>query len=288
MEYLEDLQRIYQETATETMRSLEKILIEELGINNNEIKKGLEEIINKSVENLISKWSTERKYIRTLFVRKILPGYPLKVIKLSLSLDCIINILDELLDEKLEEELKTLYITELIRVLSIHHYQDLNKPVRARIANYFNKIVSIAVLETLYKNLIEKERDFNKITIFAKQIYDCRSLDIDIYFEITLLEIFGEKERDKIYNIVKAGRKFRALNLIKKDIIDIDHDKKQNTQTAMTIIKEKDNSFKDYVNELIKHYDMSNEEIDDEKIKKQLKIMINEEKKAIKELLVSL
>ena len=248
---MEKIKKLYEETVNENIADLEKILKEDIGVNNPEIMKQITSLLNTSSQNLTAKWLSGRKYARTFFVKKAFPNYPSDIEKISISVDAIINLLDDILDEKMDRECKALYLVELIRILSIYNYQNFEKNIQNAIGNYFNKIISIAILEEVYKNLIKNNTAFNIISNLSIQIYDCRSLDMDIYVEIPFLKLYNQNnEKNKI---VKIARIFRALNLIKKDIDDIQHDKENNTETVITLISDKTN-FNDFIINFIEHY----------------------------------
>ena len=55
---------------------------------------------------------------------------------------------------------------------------------------------------------------------------------------------------------------FRALNILKKDILDVDHDKMNNIDTVAVLIKEKSEiNFKDYITDLTEHILMEEKEL---------------------------
>lgn len=226
---------LYRGTLNENIKELKHILEEIIKINDPQIHVQLEILLNKTCENLLAKWMSGRKYVRTHFVKQAIPNYPIEVLKLSVSLDAIINLLDEILDEELTKEDKALHLIELIRIFAIYSYQNYSEPIRNAIWNYVNKIISIAVLEAIYTKLIQNETSIDKLVEYSLQIYNCRSLDIDIYIEIPLL-VLQSNAQDKILHI---GRLFRAVNLIKKDIGDVEHDKKNRVKSVITLLTDK-------------------------------------------------
>ena len=275
---MKDIIEIYQDTVKENLNSLEKILKSDIGIENSEILKKMGDILHISSDNLVSKWKESRKYMRTSFVKKALPTYPDDVLKLSISLDAIINLLDDILDENMNKELKSLYIVELIRVFSIYNYQNLEKLYSESIGNYFNKIISIAILEDFYKDFIKNTSDSKKILDLSIQIYNCRSLDMDIFTELPLIRLYNKLD-DELLKVVKVSRIFRALNLIKKDIKDVEHDKENDIETAITLLYSRDD-FKSVLGGLITHYKNIGDEI--ESNKDNIKIIISNFKEMLR------
>lgn len=216
--------------------------------------------------------------MRTFFVKKAFPEYPEDIIKISVSLDAIINLLDDILDEKMGKNLKSLYIVELIRIISIYNYQNLEKKYSETVGNYFNKIISIAILEDFYKDFIKKENDSKKILDLSIQIYNCRSLDMDIFTEIPLIRLYNKID-DDLLKVIKVSRIFRALNLIKKDIKDAQHDKDNEVETVITLLYDSDD-FNNVVNKLIAHYKNTSDKIESDK--KDLSTIISNFKEMIK------
>lgn len=268
---MERIQKIYAETVHENLDKLREILKNDIGVENPLVMEQIEKLLQYSSGNLIQKWQSGRKYARTLFAMRAIPNYPQNILKLSISIDAIINLLDEILDEEMNKETKALHLVELIRILAIYNHQKLEKKYLDAIGNYFNKIISIAILENLYRNLIKDEQDFNKIVNYSIQIYDCRALDMDIYAELPLIELYGPIDNET-KKLVKIARIFRALNLIKKDIKDLEHDRENNTETVITLLHDK-NDFNDFINDFIGYYKKESKKINSDE--HELKNIIN-------------
>lgn len=247
---MEEIKALYEETVKENMQELEHILDKHINIRDPAIVKQLEGLLHMSCQNLITKWTNGRKYARTAFAKQAFPNYPRSILKLSVSIDAIINLLDEILDEEMDKQAKALHMVEIIRMLAIHKYQHTEKIMNEAIGSYFNKIISIAVLEEIYRNLIKNETDNDKIILYSTQIYDCRSLDMDIYVELPLLKLYGEIKE----NVVGIARIFRAINLIKKDIADIQHDKENHVETVVTLFFGNPATFKSRIKSLLNEY----------------------------------
>lgn len=235
---MEEIKKVYRESVKENLLELDKIL-NDIEIDNPKIRETVAEVLNKANEKILSKWDSGEKYVRTLFVKMAFPSYPKELLKISICIDATINILDDLLDEKLDSNVKALYIVELIRNLATHNAQNLKIEMREKISEYFNKIILIAIAEDIYRNLVKQQTDITKIKEYAIQIYDCRSLDMDIYVELPLLKIRKKNKDEDLYKVIKIARIFRALNLIKKDLKDIRHDLEQDNETIVTISKQK-------------------------------------------------
>ena len=283
---IESAGKIYRETLLQTKKSLMEIIQNDL-----KLKGELDtftSILEQATEKIIQNWLSGKKYIRTLFMHRVMEDhYPQKAIQLSLSIDAIINILDDILDEDLDNQTKTAYIVEFIRTMAIFT-SKISDPYRAKmIERYFNKIISIAIGEKIYKNLIKNETGAEKTKRLLLEVYTCRSLDMDIFVELPLLEIqFKSKDVDKMLIL---GRHFRILNLIKKDIDDIEHDKRGGIDTGVTLAFEKENPkelIKSVADKIVadsKQTSLGSEECFADKFKK----MIEEERHEIEDRLKS-
>jgi hypothetical protein len=195
------------------------------------------DILEKSSGLITSKWRKQEKYIRTEFVMEAFSAsYPSKVTSLSVSIDSMINILDDLLDESLSRDVKVLYILEYLRVFSLYCDKTPGSSVELQMSQYFNKLITLAIAEKTFMNQVKKENKINNIVELSKDLLLIRAHDIDIFVEIVL--DFGNFIIRK-ENLLPVARCFRAVNILKKDILDIQHDKKQKQETLMTYLSSK-------------------------------------------------
>ncbi|MEW6294956.1 MAG: hypothetical protein AB1467_01515 [Candidatus Diapherotrites archaeon] len=285
---METLVKKYEETINHNLKDIKSILKKDIGIKGGKINKEVEKIMRIAHQNLASKWMTGKKYMRTFYVKKAFPQYPEDSLNLSISLDVTINILDDILDENLSKEIKALYLVELIRTLSVYNKQKSSNKLKRNISNYFNKIISIAVLEGVYHQMIKAEVNEEKIVNYCMQIYDCRSLDMDIYAQIPFIVL--KENKKNINKIVKIARIFRAVNLIKKDIDDLEHDKQNGIETAIILLIEKGNAH-NYLNKIIDLYVEKSKKINEQKNIEAInnfKKMIEEEHSKVSSLLKSI
>ncbi len=290
---MDEIIETYKKTIDDTLKDIYRILEHDLEydikIDKSEIPLQFKKVLDLSCENIVKKWSLGKKYVRTLFVKQAFPDYPKDILKLSLSIDVIINLLDDLLDEEIKEKDKALYIIELIRAFSIYSHHKFEENLQEAVSSYFNKIISIAVSENIYKELIEKEDKPENILAYSEKVYNCRSLDMDIFIEVPLLTLYGNLKKESTDKILKIGRVFRSLNLIKKDIIDIDHDRRNKIGTAMVLLFDKGSYYKDTVRKLsdiyMKKAELISVEPQLEKIRNNFYEMIKNEKKGIEEYL---
>ena len=78
-------------------------------------------------------------------------------------------------------------------------------------------------------------------------------MDIDVFNEIALINY--KTANKKIEKIKKIGRIFRAVNILKKDIEDIEYDTKNNIETIITIMtRKKECDFHKYILDLLDYY----------------------------------
>ncbi len=237
----------YKEGISKNIEEISEIL-SVLEMNTSELLPMYEKTLSASSQNITNKWLSGRKYARTYFSQKAFSEfYPEEHTELSLSIDVMVNILDDLFDEEFNQEEKALYILEFLRVFSLSNYSFPNRKIQAAIGRYFNKLITLALAENIYKNLIKQESDHEKIVKYSAELLLCRGMDIDIFNEIALANY--DKNVDQIKEI---GRIFRAINILKKDIKDIDYDKENNMESIITNILDRDNiDFSKYITDLI-------------------------------------
>lgn len=214
----------------------------------------LERILEASASNLTSKWASGRKYARTSFAIEAFPNYPQEIVELSLTLDAMINILDDLLDEEIGKEPKTLYIVEMIRVLALYNSQSLSRPMLQAVSDYFCEILCIATTEGTYAKSIESADSFKNLVDSAIRLYDCLSLDFNIFVRLPLLKTCPEDSTRKMEQIVELGKILRALTLIKKDLKDIEYDKAKGTRNGVVLIISKNKKYATVIRAMIEHY----------------------------------
>ncbi len=250
-----DLERIlamYKEVTAEHILELGGIINNEIGISDPNMPKMGESLMNMSAEKIMERWKTGKKYLRTVNVAKAIPNYPEEVLKLSVSVDAIVNNLDDLLDESLDINEKTLYIVEVIKLFSMFNYQSPDQTMRNAIAKYFNKLISVALLEKVYYDMMKSSHNSERPLEHIAPLYDCRSLDIDIFVELPMIRMSAD--RTAIESVINSGRCFRALNLIKKDIKDFQHDKEQNIATVITIFHGDKERLRSLIDASVRHY----------------------------------
>ncbi|MFH1445500.1 MAG: hypothetical protein ABIF08_03405 [Nanoarchaeota archaeon] len=229
----------YRETLLQTKKSLMEIIQNDIKMKDGNTEVFMS-IVEQSMEGIINNWVSGKKYTRTLFMGQVMGDmYPQEAVELSLSVDSIINILDDILDENLDKNTNAAYIVEIIRILAVFTSKLSDETQRKSVENYFNKIISIAIGEQVYKNMIKNENNPEKIIDLITEVYACRSLDMDIFVELPLLEI--SLSPSDVSRMLVLGRHFRTLNLIKKDIDDIERDRIAETETGVTLSIEKGN-----------------------------------------------
>ncbi len=239
-----------------------------------------EGILKSSSQNLIVKWKKETKYLRTVFVMRAFgENYRKEVMPISISIDAMINLLDDLLDENLTKEDKVLYIVEFLRCSSnfYSHVGDLN--ITQKLGEYFNKLITLAVAENYLFKKIQSTRDFEEIVIYSSSLLMTRAMDIDVFIEIASGEVTS--------NVLRAGRGFRAVNILKKDILDFDHDMENGNIGPLIFVYKNRTDYKKYIARLVENLESRFDQIsfDDavttRGIKEAFKEMFLEEKEAI-------
>jgi hypothetical protein len=211
---------------------IDQILISDMGLNDPYLMELFSKVLQSSKNDLIEKWTSGKKYLRTLSVMKAFPEYPMNSLSISISLDAMINIFDDLFDENLEKDIKNFYLVEIFRMLANYHYQEFNENLKYYVGNYFNKIIMIALLEKHFYDLMMNDKEERHLLTNAAYVYDIRSLDIDIFVEIPLLAANTIQSKDEI---LKVARIFRALELLKKDFLDVEYDLANGQETLFTM-----------------------------------------------------
>jgi hypothetical protein len=247
------ISNLYFETVNESIDLLTDIL-EQININNSTHKEELSDVLKASAQNIISKWKNHEKTLRTKVIYDILPNYPDHLLKKSLLLDAMVNILDDIYDEILTKEQRSIYIIELLRILVLFNQEDKFTSYSNEVSNYFNKLLCVAMLENIYKEKIEKSPTFDDVVKYSIECYNSKSMDIDIFIELPLLEMGVDS--DRIGELTSLINVYRALYIIFKDVSDLEHDKKNDIKTPIVIISETFSEEKsDYIRSLVDYYD---------------------------------
>lgn len=249
---MKEIVSIYKKSVDKNLKDISSIL-EKLDIKNPEVILSCKKILNLSADNVINKWLSGRKYSRTVFVKQAFGKfYPKKYLEISMSIDAMINILDDLIDEKVDDKEKTLFILEFLRVYSLYNSENPKGKIQIALGHDFNKLISIAISEGIYQKMIAKEKNIEKIIEYSVQIFGCRGTDINIFNEIALTDVKNNNAAKKIKEI---GRIFRAVNIFKKDIKDINYDKKMGMETIITLMSSrKDHNFLEYAEKLLDQF----------------------------------
>lgn len=224
-----NLMDVYDKIFEKSISEIEKIS-KDLGIHKDEWFSFYRSVLVDSSRMVKGKWETGRKYARTAFVRKALgSSYPEELTEKSLSVDSIINILDDLFDEKLDTLTKSLLIIETGVLLGfLNKHEMYTKKVAKIFGEYLYKIVFMGLTERILKEALTKTEGTESFFRIALSIYLARSMDIDFFVQIVDKKLMGE------------ARTFRALNLIKKDMDDIEHDIENENDTPITILYKRD------------------------------------------------
>lgn len=208
------------------------------------------EILSATSLMVTTKWKTGRKYTRTTFTQRAFDKkYPTKNLEISLATDAMVNLLDDLLDEKLSDKEKEQYVLEFLRVFAIYSSKNNIPNMNIWMGEYMNKLITLAVAEQVYQTQILKEKNIENLAQKSKELLTCRGVDIEIFIQIALsAHNVSDKATDEILNIARI---FRGMNILKKDIQDMEHDTKIGNKTVvLLVLNKKDLSFNDYVKEL--------------------------------------
>ena len=242
---LEKNVKLYQDSIKENLEIINDILLS-INFKDKNLTKQYVQILKHSASQITQKWSSKKKYCRTLFIQRALQEYyPKQYTLISLQIDSLVNILDDLLDEDMNRKIKMLYMIEFSRIFSLHEGNCPEK-FKQMLKKYINQLITLAVAEEYYQKMIQKESDFQKIVKISTDLLLCRAMDIDIFTKIGLAKFDIPINKKNI--IEEAARIFRAINILKKDIDDISHDQENNIKTMTIIILLKNNiDFHSYI-----------------------------------------
>ncbi|MFW6026246.1 MAG: hypothetical protein ACOCRX_07875 [Candidatus Woesearchaeota archaeon] len=236
----------YKNGTLKTLQQVEQI-IKDLKIKKDIQIKQFEELFEKTSQEITTSWDVGRKYSRTLFMQKAFEDdFPEKYLNFSLAIDVMINILDDFFDEDLNEQRRKIYVIEFLRNFSFYSKKNPNEEIKELAGNYMIKLITLAFCEHDFEDEIKKSSDLKEIIDLSFSLLKTRSMDIDIFAEIALIENQENKEEIK-----SAARLFRSLNILKKDLIDIPYDKKNGIETAVTVVEKKDIPLQKYVKYLV-------------------------------------
>lgn len=237
---LETYDRIFEKTILQ-IEGISK----DTGMHDDELFSSCRSILNDSSCILKKKWETGRKYARTSFVERALgSSYPDEYAEISVCVDSIINLLDDLFDERLDSLTRSLSIVEVGRNLAfLNRHENYTENISSLFGEYLCKIVFMGLTEGILREYLRKTSDEEEFFRMSSYAYLARSMDIDFFVQIADMSLLGE------------ARCFRVLNLMKKDIDDIEHDMENGKDTPVTILYRRDkNALRKFLTFSIEEY----------------------------------
>lgn len=218
-----------------------------------------EHVIKSAVELVSSRWEQNLKYVRTEFVKSAFRQYyPEEVFRLSIAIDVQINILDDLYDEVLEKNIKAMFIHEILKELRNHYMQlnslpdEISNKILGQLDEYYLDLDVLAFAEPIYMTqIIDGKLGDNEILEISKKLLYFRSQDINIFNDLAMIASGIENS----VCLTNAANYYRSVNLLKKDIFDIEHDKIQNQMTPVVYMFDRDREkFEYFVFEITKSF----------------------------------
>ncbi len=222
-------------------------------VHENDDQTPLEQMIRRAAGNLTEKWRRGRKTLRTEVAYRALRGYPDSTLNTSLTLDAMINLLDDIYDEALGKEEMALYIVELIRTIAnMNHLVEDGE--RTAMERYFNKILVIAFSEMHYRTRIKESVSYEEKLSSVIKCYEVKSTDMDVFIELPLRAKGLDDETTSMYT--RLGRVHRAVSIIVKDLDDLEHDVEAGEETPVVLLfRERDGSAKRALDDCVKHFE---------------------------------
>jgi len=221
-------------------------------LNNKELRDNLRKLLELTSKILTDKWKTGRKVVRTKFALEAFPDYPGEFMPLSLYTDAIVNLFDDILDELMEKDERALHVVEIAKVLTaLFMDETFDRDIMNLYSEYFSKILCVAVSEMHYSKKMKNAEKVEELLHYAISCYNYRAYDVDIFFEIPMLALYGKIDG----RIMDLARIFRAVNLIVKDWNDLEHDLKNETLTpAVIIVTKHPEKAKNCIMDMLEHY----------------------------------
>lgn len=268
------IEDLYKNSVNTNLEEINRILISENNVNQALIHSASKDLLIGSSNSMINKWKSGKKYLRTSFMLKIFGNkYPDELLNISLYIDSCVNILDDLLDEVLTNEQKSLNIFEFTRIFSLLISDQKLIKFQSQLGTYLSELIILATSERIYLQKVNSENVFDKLVQNSYELLELRALDIDIFVDIPLSEYSFEDRK----SIKMISRKFRAFNLLKKDVFDLNHDRGQGQNTALISILDKGINIEKYIEAVI------------EKVRKEIGILeISDMNKVIKDRFINL
>ncbi len=220
------------------------------------------------------RWNNGEKTSRTDDVRKAMGNeYPDSVAKTSVVVDSMVGSIDELLDEELSKLNRFGFMSTLVCSigLGMGKYLKLSDKQRDVIGKYFyDKMVTIGGTEVDLSHKLTTAKNDEEILSYSKKFYDTRSIVMDPFVTLPLIDLGYDMKRKESKDIVEVGRKNRAIGTIRKDMDDIKDDMKNGTSTPLTILKQKGKDIKGYAKKMANDYldELDSFEFEDERLER--------------------
>lgn len=242
--------KYYKSTIKQNLGDILEIL-QSVGVDSEKYIGQYSEIFDSSSDYIVDKWNKGKKYIRTEFVMGIFGDlYPRKVLPVSIMIDSMINILDDLFDEQLTRDDRKIYILEYLRVYAVYSTLPQSEKIRKCVGSYFDKLITLAIAEQDILREAEKTDNLDILLELSTKLLLIRARDIDIFVQVVL-----DRRNINDLSILDSARYFRSLNLLKKDILDFDHDIKNDQQTLVTYVRsKKELVFENYIKSIIEYF----------------------------------
>ncbi len=248
--YRNRILKLYKKSVEENINDISRTL-KESDLYSKEIISLYRDILEMSSNKITHKWEKGEKYLRTEFVLEAFgQHYPSDFLSLSVKIDAMINMLDDLLDENFNKDDKVKYILEYLRIFSLYSLDKSNLKFQVNVGHYFNKLITLALGEQWMLAEARKKDNLEEVVRLSSDLLCLRAYDIDIFTEIALSSY---KQDKNMFVIKKMGKAFRAINILKKDIFDVERDKRENQETLITFVDSQDKfDFSTYINNLVK------------------------------------
>lgn len=221
-----------------------KALISELDEENISVpleeKVSAENILKKTVED----WKNSRKTLRTiptleLLEEKFSKEIDEKLVKALTALDLQINTLDDIVDTKdpeKEERIK-MATQAAYSPLLLQQNLDEKEEIIQTLSRYYYQTLQTTKIEGKKLEELKRAGKDQKIIEAAEQSYQYRARDIEIFGEV--VGSYLELEEEKKGELIAELKDLRAIEILWKDLRDIERDIQDEDPTPIIVLMEK-------------------------------------------------
>jgi len=185
------------------------------------------------------KFASGRKASRTMYAEQAFGRYyPQEIKEYSRIIDKFTGMCDDINDDTMDREERALYMAALANNISLT-LDNFPPEILKEFSTHIKKMLYIQTAEYLTLSDMSRNNEREKIIESGIKNYTARAIDMDVFIRLPAL-VLVKRENVDVGKLVKAGRNFRAVNLLHKDFRDIPHDVRNGTLTPVIALQKKD------------------------------------------------